>query len=800
MEQETEELKKCLQIVPDDDDDVYADATLLASKILIVDYKIHTEKNKPYFKIIRADGNHRWQKKMHFFLSRMSVVYVLTTPILEDGGDDYVCRGIILKDFKHALKHKKEELTLVELGSYLRIEQSLKVQDNDKPKGSNVAGLNQGFWGKAMLTACYLLNKVPNKKNTITPYELWTKRKPNLNYLRVYGYREVVRIPDLKLKTLGERGIECISVGYVVHFKDFRFYVIGPNDSVSINSIIESRDAIFDENRFSSVAIPSLKIPNRTEGIGGLVVPKEVTEEVVQQPELELRKSKRNRTPKDFGPEFQLYLIKGTRDEDDLKIFDKAMKSQDVAFWKESINFEMDSIMGKNTWMLADLPPGCKPLSCKWIFKRKMKMDVKAAFLNSDLDKEAPKQWHQKFDEVVLYNGYLLNQAKNVYIANLMKLEFLSSKFSMKDMGRLMLSLVSGLNMKLVLLWIQVRKLMPNNGQAVSQIIGYTSNPGTQHRQAIQQISNDVENSSTSGWVFLLGGGVISWASKKQTYITGSIMESKFMALAAAGKEVEWLKTLLLEIPLWSKPIAPIFIHCDSAATLAKAYSQMYNEKSIHLAERPTTDKVETAKKPAVRYAEMYRRTSKRSNVSRNQRNWNNLKSQQLGPDFAMKKKACYNCGDFSHLANDCRRRVQRETTRSQNHAYMSPSHRSYGAPMRPSHRPAVHRPHGPPMRPQYRAPWVPTVNRNFPPVNRKLPTCNSNVSTVCCCCSRHVNTARPKAVINRRNRVKDVQASASWVWKSVKPNSASIILKRYDYVDVRGRSRFMMAWVPKKD
>nr|GFA55252.1 hypothetical protein [Tanacetum cinerariifolium] len=32
-------------------------------------------------------------------------------------------------------------------------------------------------------------------------------------------------------------------------------------------------------------------------------------------------------------------------------------------------------------------------------------------------------------------------------------------------------------------------------------------------------------------------------------------------------------------------------------------------------------------------------------------------------------------------------------------------------------------RPHGPPMRPQYRATWVPTVNRNFPPVNRKLPT-----------------------------------------------------------------------------
>nr|GEX14056.1 hypothetical protein [Tanacetum cinerariifolium] len=59
MEQETKELKKHLQIVLDDDDDMYTDATHLASKILIVDYKIHTERNRPYFKIIRADGNHR---------------------------------------------------------------------------------------------------------------------------------------------------------------------------------------------------------------------------------------------------------------------------------------------------------------------------------------------------------------------------------------------------------------------------------------------------------------------------------------------------------------------------------------------------------------------------------------------------------------------------------------------------------------------------------------------------------------------------------------------------------------------
>ncbi|GKF07990.1 hypothetical protein Tco_0042214 [Tanacetum coccineum] len=115
----------------------------------------------------------------------------------------------------------------------------------------------------------------------------------------------VVRLPDPKLKTLGERGIECISVGYVEHSKAFRFYVIEHNESVAINSIIELRDAIFDENRFSSVPrLCQRSLVNRTEDSGGSVVPEKVTDEVVQQPEPELKKSKRHRTPKDFGPEF----------------------------------------------------------------------------------------------------------------------------------------------------------------------------------------------------------------------------------------------------------------------------------------------------------------------------------------------------------------------------------------------------------------------------------------------------------------------------------------------------------------
>nr|GEU63042.1 ribonuclease H-like domain, reverse transcriptase, RNA-dependent DNA polymerase [Tanacetum cinerariifolium] len=56
--------------------------------------------------------------------------------------------------------------------------------------------------------------------------------------------------------------------------------------------------------------------------------------------------------------------------------------------------------------------------------------------------------------------------------------------------------------------------------------------------------------------------------------------------------------------------------------------------KFVKATERPTTDKVETAKKLAVRYAKLYRKTTKRSTVMGNQRNWNNLKSQQIGTEL----------------------------------------------------------------------------------------------------------------------------------------------------------------------
>nr|GFD40229.1 hypothetical protein [Tanacetum cinerariifolium] len=68
LDEEVKELKKHLQVVPNDDDDVYTEATPLALKVSVVDYEIYSQNNKPFYKIIRAEGSHQ------LFLSFLSLL------------------------------------------------------------------------------------------------------------------------------------------------------------------------------------------------------------------------------------------------------------------------------------------------------------------------------------------------------------------------------------------------------------------------------------------------------------------------------------------------------------------------------------------------------------------------------------------------------------------------------------------------------------------------------------------------------------------------------------------------------
>ncbi|GKB51096.1 zinc finger, CCHC-type containing protein, partial [Tanacetum coccineum] len=384
----------------------------------------------------------------------------------------------------------------------------------------------------------------------------------------------IVRLSDPKRKTLSEKDIDYIFVGYVEHFKAYLFYVIEPNDFVSINTITESRDAIFDENRFSSIPRPKNIIPNSDES--------QTDDHSNDVP---------SETPKPR---------KGFRQKEGIDYFDTYAPVACITTIRLLL-----ALAAIHNLVIHQ-------------------MDVKIAFLNGDLEKVYMKQ----------PEGFLMLVDKTK--------KFLSSKFSMKDMGEA--DVILGINIKrenkgIVITqshYIEkilkkfnredcspvstpmdlVEKLMPNIGKHVDQLeysraIGclmyamtstrhdiayavgrlsmFTSNPSRRHWHAITKVFKYLKGTTNYGLSYvgypsvLEGYSDASWINHVED---SSSTSGWFVALVTAGKEAEWLRNLIHEIPIWLKLIAPISIHCNSAATLAKAYSQIYNGKSRHLGVR----------------------------------------------------------------------------------------------------------------------------------------------------------------------------------------------------------------------
>ncbi|GJZ15421.1 zinc finger, CCHC-type containing protein [Tanacetum coccineum] len=309
---------------------------------------------------------------MHFLLTTLKVVYVLTTPmpeLMEDStveairirakweNDDYIYRGHILNGMSDSLfdvymnvESAKELWDSLESKRFVfgptwqslrRIEESLRAQDRF------------GYYNNGMFMLN--LNKVPDDSDSV--------------YM---------------------------------------------SSSTVVNSTLwhaQSRDAIFDENRFSSIPRPKDIIPNLEES------QRDDHSDDVPSETPEPRRGIRRRSL--VSQYSYCYSI-----EEDPRTYNEAVQSRDAAFWKEAIDDEIGSIMENNTWVLSDLPPGCKPLG----FRQKEGIDyfdtyapvarittirlllalaaihnlvihqmwiVKTTFLNGDLDEEvymkAPK-------------------------------------------------------------------------------------------------------------------------------------------------------------------------------------------------------------------------------------------------------------------------------------------------------------------------------------------------------------------------------------------------------------------------
>nr|GEW31628.1 putative ribonuclease H-like domain-containing protein [Tanacetum cinerariifolium] len=128
--------------------------------------------------------------------------------------------------------------------------------------------------------------------------------------------------------------------------------------------------------------------------------------------------------------------------------------------------------------------------------------------------------------------------------------------------------------------------------------------------------------------------------------------------------------------------------------------------------------------------------------------------SQSESPEFVMKKKACFNCDDFNHLAYEYRKRVRKSLTpKPVPHRLYKPSQRPVrtnmngASPNRTSFNKQAHSYGNKPfhrtsaVRSPYKPPCVPTVNRYFPPANRKFSTSSRNFPTA----NRKFSTANRK-------------------------------------------------------
>ena len=179
----------------------------------------------------------------------------------------------------------------------------------------------------------------------------------------MWGCLAKVVIPPPKAIKNGPKTVDCAFIGYAEHSNAYRF-IVYKSDVYNIhkNTIMESRNASFFEHIFPWKTQEETSSNKRTHS------PEEPEE--VEPEEVELRRSKRTRVEKSFGSEFLTYML-----EDEPRTFQEAITCPEAPLWKEAVKNEIDSILQNHTWELVDLPPRCKPLGSKWIFKRKMKAD-----------------------------------------------------------------------------------------------------------------------------------------------------------------------------------------------------------------------------------------------------------------------------------------------------------------------------------------------------------------------------------------------------------------------------------------
>ncbi|XP_051118529.1 secreted RxLR effector protein 161-like [Andrographis paniculata] len=88
---------------------------------------------------------------------------------------------------------------------------------------------------------------------------------------------------------------------------------------------------------------------------------------------------------------------------------------------------------------------------------------------------------------------------------------------------------------------------------------------------------------STSGYVFMLAGGTISWRSAKQSITATSTMEAEFVSCFETSSHGVWLKSFISELRVVDSISRPIKLYCDNSVAAFMAKNNKSGSRSKHI-------------------------------------------------------------------------------------------------------------------------------------------------------------------------------------------------------------------------
>ncbi|KAL4334311.1 hypothetical protein GQ457_07G006670 [Hibiscus cannabinus] len=204
------------------------------------------------------------------------------------------------------------------------------------------------FWGYALETAAFTLNRVPSKSVQKTPHEMWTGRRPNMSFMKIWGCKAYVK--HQMFTKLEPKSEKCTFVGYPKEIKGYYFY--------NENKVFVARTGVFLEKELLTNS------------------GKDVEENPTDLETQPLRRSTRERhEPERYGFLVTTHGDVILVDQDEPKTYQEAVASPDSEKWLEAMRSEMDSMSDNQVWTLVESPEGIKPIGCNWVFKKKTDMD-----------------------------------------------------------------------------------------------------------------------------------------------------------------------------------------------------------------------------------------------------------------------------------------------------------------------------------------------------------------------------------------------------------------------------------------